>query len=449
MNKSGFGYVIGDFIQNHAVAVIVVILLISVLIIGVLCAYFVSLRRHRKVLLAAKQEAEEAKERAESANRVKSVFLNNMSHDIRTPMNAVIGFTELAMMHLEDTEQIGDYLDKIMTASKQLLCLLNDMLDMSGLEQGKIQIEPVDCRLSEIVEDVETIVNGQMNAKQLEFSVDMGSLSYDDIICDEMRLSQILLNLLDNSVKFTNPGGLVLLQIRQMGGPQKNGKVTYEFRVKDNGIGMSEEFQEHMYEPFTRERTSTVSRQQGTGLGLAITKNIIEMMDGTIELQSEEGKGSEFVVHIPIKVRKEKHKQAWLHDNMKKAGYTNGKRVLLAEDNDLNCEIAAEILREHGYEVDTALNGAIALSLLCKYDADYYSAVLMDIQMPVMDGYEATRTIRNMDDPKLARIPIIAMTADAFAEDRQKAMDAGMDGYIAKPVDIQKLLTTIERVTAE
>jgi CheY-like chemotaxis protein len=407
---------------------------------------FISLKRHRELLLAANQEAEEAKERAESANRVKSIFLNDMSHDIRTPMNAVIGFTELAMMHLDDSEQTGDYLKKIMTASRQLMSLLNDMLDMSGLEQGKIQIEPVDCRLSEIIEDVETIIRGQMDAKQLEFSVDMGSLSYDDIVCDEMRLSQILQNLLDNAVKFTNPGGFVQLQIRQMGGPGNNGKVTYEFRVKDNGIGMSKEFQEHMYEPFTRERSSTVSRQQGTGLGLAITKNIVEMMDGTIELYSEEGKGSEFVVNVPIKVRKEKHKQAWIHENKSKIKDENKKRVLLAEDNELNREIAVEILKEHGYEVDTAVNGAVALSLLCKYDADHYDAVLMDIQMPVMDGYEATKTIRNMSDQKLAQIPIIAMTADVFAEDRKKAMDTGMNGYLSKPIDIQKMLALLERV---
>ena len=517
---------------------------------------------------------------AETANRAKSTFLSNMSHDIRTPMNAIIGFTTLALSNIDDKERVKDYLCKTLASSKHLLSLINDVLDMSRIESGKIHLEEVEVNLSDVLHDLKTIVSGQIYAKQLELYMDAMEVTDEDVYCDKTRLNQILLNLLSNAIKFTPAGGTVSVRVCQLAG-QVRGCGQYEFRVKDNGIGMSPEFAQRIFEPFERERTSTVSRIQGTGLGMAITKNIVDMMGGTIEVQTAQGKGSEFIVRVPLRVQAEHRpvekiteleglkalvvdddfntcdsvtkmlvkvgmraewtlsgKEAalrarqsiemsdayhayiidWrlpdmngievtrqirsLNDDTpiiiltaydwsdieveaKAAGVTafcskpmflsdlretlmsalgqkqtdaaqellpekiadfKGKHILLVEDNALNREIALEILREYGFRVDTAENGAVAVEKVRTAAPGSYDLVLMDVQMPVMDGYTATRQIRALEDPALAGLPILAMTANAFDEDRRRAMESGMTGFLSKPIVIGDLVQELHKV---
>ena len=517
---------------------------------------------------------------AETANRAKSTFLSNMSHDIRTPMNAIIGFTTLAISNLDDKERVKDYLTKTLASSNHLLSLINDVLDMSRIESGKIHLEEVEVNLSDVLHDLKTIVSGQIHAKQLELYMDAMDVTDEDVSCDKTRLNQILLNLLSNAIKFTPAGGTVSVRVRQLAG-QARGCGQYEFRIKDNGIGMSPEFAKRIFEPFERERTSTVSRIQGTGLGMAITKNIVDMMGGTIEVQTAQGKGSEFIVRVPLRVQAEHRpvekiteleglkalvvdddfntcdsvtkmlvkvgmraewtlsgKEAvlrarqsiemsdvyhayiidWrlpdmngievtrqirsLHDDTpiiiltaydwsdieveaKAAGVTafcskpmflsdlretlmsalgqkqtdaaqellpqkdadfKGRHILLVEDNELNREIAQEILREYGFRVDTAENGAVAVEKVSTAAPGSYDLVLMDVQMPVMDGYTATRQIRALENPALAGVPILAMTANAFDEDRRRAMESGMNGFLSKPIVIGDLVQELHKI---
>ncbi len=517
---------------------------------------------------------------AETANRAKSTFLSNMSHDIRTPMNAIIGFTTLAISNLDDKERVKDYLTKTLASSNHLLSLINDVLDMSRIESGKIHLEEVEVNLSDVLHDLKTIVSGQIHAKQLELYMDAMDVTDEDVSCDKTRLNQILLNLLSNAIKFTPAGGTVSVRVRQLAG-QARGCGQYEFRIKDNGIGMSPEFAKRIFEPFERERTSTVSRIQGTGLGMAITKNIVDMMGGTIEVQTAQGKGSEFIVRVPLRVQAEHRpvekiteleglkalvvdddfntcdsvtkmlvkvgmraewtlsgKEAvlrarqsiemsdvyhaylidWrlpdmngievtrqirsLHDDTpiiiltaydwsdieveaKAAGVTafcskpmflsdlretlmsalgqkqtdaaqellpqkdadfKGRHILLVEDNELNREIAQEILREYGFRVDPAENGAVAVEKVSTAAPGSYDLVLMDIQMPVMDGYTATRQIRALENPALAGVPILAMTANAFDEDRRRAMESGMNGFLSKPIVIGDLVQELHKI---
>ena len=517
---------------------------------------------------------------AETANRAKSTFLSNMSHDIRTPMNAIIGFTTLALSNLDDKERMKDYLAKTLASSNHLLSLINDVLDMSRIESGKIHLEEVEVNLSDVLHDLKTIVSGQIYAKQLELYMDATDVTDEDVYCDKTRLNQILLNLLSNAIKFTPAGGTVSVRVRQLAGKIR-GCGQYEFRVKDNGIGMSPEFAQKIFEPFERERTSTVSRIQGTGLGMAITKTIVDMMGGTIEVQTAQGKGSEFIIRVPLRVQTEHRpvekiteleglkalvvdddfntcdsvtkmlvkvgmraewtlsgKEAvlrarqsiemsdvyhayiidWrlpdmngievtrqirsLHDDTpiiiltaydwsdieveaKAAGVTafcskpmfmsdlretlmnaigqtqtdaaqellpeknadsKGKRILLVEDNELNREIAQEILREYGFRVDPAENGAVAVEKVRTAAPGSYDLVLMDMQMPVMDGYTATRQIRALGDPALAKIPILAMTANAFDEDRRNALESGMNGFLSKPIVIGDLVQELRKI---
>ena len=517
---------------------------------------------------------------AETANRAKSTFLSNMSHDIRTPMNAIIGFTTLAISNLDDQERVKDYLTKTLASSNHLLSLINDVLDMSRIESGKIHLEEVEVNLSDVLHDLKTIVSGQIHAKQLELYMDAMDVTDEDVSCDKTRLNQILLNLLSNAIKFTPAGGTVSVRVRQLAG-QARGCGQYEFRIKDNGIGMSPEFAKRIFEPFERERTSTVSRIQGTGLGMAITKNIVDMMGGTIEVQTAQGKGSEFIVRVPLRVQAEHRpvekiteleglkalvvdddfntcdsvtkmlvkvgmraewtlsgKEAvlrarqsiemsdvyhayiidWrlpdmngievtrqirsLHDDTpiiiltaydwsdieveaKAAGVTafcskpmflsdlretlmtalgqkqtdaaqellpqkdadfKGRQILLVEDNELNREIAQEILREYGFRVDPAENGAVAVEKVSTAAPGSYDLVLMDIQMPVMDGYTATRQIRALENPALAGVPILAMTANAFDEDRRRAMESGMNGFLSKPIVIGDLVQELHKI---
>ena len=525
------------------------------------------------------QALSEAVRAAETANKAKSTFLSNMSHDIRTPMNAIIGFATLAVSNIDDKKRVRDYLGKILSSSNHLLSLINDILDMSRIESGKIHLEETEVSLSDVLHDLKTIISGQIHAKQLELYMDAMDVTNEDVYCDKTRLNQVLLNLLSNAVKFTPAGGTVSVRIRQYPGTVK-GSELYEIRVKDNGIGMSQEFVQKIFSPFERERTSTVSRIQGTGLGMAITKNIVNMMGGTIEVLTEQGKGTEFIVRLPFRIQSEHQRiekiaeleglkalvvdddfntcdsvtkmlvkvgmrsewtlsgkeavlrarqsmemgdafHAYIIDwrlpdmngievtrqirslgddtpiiiltaydwsdievEARAAGVTafcakpmfmsdirdtlmtaigqkqaeaetailptagsdfRGRYILLVEDNELNSEIAAEILNEYGFLVDTAENGAEAVEKVKNSKPGSYDLVLMDVQMPVMNGYEATKQIRALDNPALAGITILAMTANAFDEDKKKALECGMDGFLSKPIVIEELVGILQK----
>ena len=522
-------------------------------------------------LEAQRADLQDALDAAQHANRAKTTFLNNMSHDIRTPMNAIIGFTSLAAAHIDNKEQVRDYLTKIATSSNHLLSLINDVLDMSRIESGKVKIEEKESSLPEILHDLKTIVQADIMSKQLDFYIDTVDVVNEHVLCDRLRLNQILLNLLSNAMKFTKPGGMVSVRILQ----KKNapeGYAAYEFQIKDTGIGMSPEFLKHVFDPFERERTSTVSGIQGTGLGMAITKNIVDMMGGTVSVESEAGKGTTFTVSLQFKTCSDPVKQEtipelkglralvadddfntcssvtkmlsdigmrpdwttsgkeallrvklaveqedeyaayiidWLIPDMngvevvrrirgiigegtpiiiltaydwsdieeeaRKAGVTafcskpiflselrevlespfavsnsqealqetfsfHGKKLLLVEDNELNQEIAVEILQEAGFAVDVADDGSVAVKRMKEAKPGQYDLILMDIQMPVMNGYEATKQIRALENSDIANIPIIAMTANAFDEDKKAALEAGMNGHMAKPIDVSRLL---------
>ena len=578
---------LSDFIKDNFFKVM---LISSIAVAVVLLTILMLLQKARKAEAAARKAASDtqelnaklqvAVEKAESANRAKSTFLSNMSHDIRTPMNAIIGFTTLALSNIDDTDRVKDYLGKTLASSNHLLSLINDVLDMSRIESGKIHLEEVEVNLSDVLHDLKTIVSGQIYAKQLELYMDAMDVTDEDVYCDKTRLNQILLNLLSNAIKFTPAGGTVSVRVRQLAGKVR-GCGQYEFRIKDNGIGMSQEFAQKIFEPFERERTSTVSGIQGTGLGMAITKNIVDMMGGTIEVQTAQGKGSEFIIRVPMRAQAERRpvekiteleglkslvvdddfntcdsvtkmlvkvgmraewtlsgKEAvlrarqsiemsdvyhayiidWrlpdmngievtrqirsLHDDTpiiiltaydwsdieveaKAAGVTafcakpmfmsdlretlmsalgqkpadavqrllpeknadfKGKHILLVEDNELNREIAQEILREYGFLVDSAENGAVAVEKVSTAAPGSYDLVLMDVQMPIMDGYTATRKIRALDDPARAKLPILAMTANAFDEDRRNALESGMNGFLSKPIVIDDLVQELRKI---
>ena len=578
---------LSDFIKDNFFKVM---LISSIAVAVVLLTILMLLQKARKAEAAARKAASDtqelnaklqvAVEKAESANRAKSTFLSNMSHDIRTPMNAIIGFTTLAISNIDDKNRVKDYLSKTLASSNHLLSLINDVLDMSRIESGKIHLEEVEVNLSDVLHDLKTIVSGQIYAKQLELYMDAMDVTDEDVYCDKTRLNQILLNLLSNAIKFTPAGGTVSVRVRQLAGKVR-GCGQYEFRIKDNGIGMSQEFAQKIFEPFERERTSTVSGIQGTGLGMAITKNIVDMMGGTIEVQTAQGKGTEFTVCVPMRAQTEQRpvekiteleglkalvvdddfntcdsvtkmlvkvgmraewtlsgKEAvlrarqsiemsdvyhayiidWrlpdmngievtrqirsLHDDTpiiiltaydwsdieveaKAAGVTafcakpmfmsdlretlmsalgqkpadavqrllpeknadfKGKHILLVEDNELNREIAQEILREYGFLVDSAENGAVAVEKVSTAAPGSYDLVLMDVQMPIMDGYTATRKIRALDDPARAKLPILAMTANAFDEDRRNALESGMNGFLSKPIVIDDLVQELRKI---
>ena len=578
---------LSDFIKDNFFKVM---LISSIAVAVVLLTILMLLQKARKAEAAARKAASDtqelnaklqvAVEKAESANRAKSTFLSNMSHDIRTPMNAIIGFTTLALSNIDDTDRVKDYLGKTLASSNHLLSLINDVLDMSRIESGKIHLEEVEVNLSDVLHDLKTIVSGQIYAKQLELYMDAMDVTDEVVYCDKTRLNQILLNLLSNAIKFTPAGGTVSVRVRQLAGKVR-GCGQYEFRIKDNGIGMSQEFAQKIFEPFERERTSTVSGIQGTGLGMAITKNIVDMMGGTIEVQTAQGKGTEFTVCVPMRAQTEQRpvekiteleglkalvvdddfntcdsvtkmlvkvgmraewtlsgKEAvlrarqsiemsdvyhayiidWrlpdmngievtrqirsLHDDTpiiiltaydwsdieveaKAAGVTafcakpmfmsdlretlmsalgqkpadavqrllpeknadfKGKHILLVEDNELNREIAQEILREYGFLVDSAENGAVAVEKVSTAAPGSYDLVLMDVQMPIMDGYTATRKIRALDDPARAKLPILAMTANAFDEDRRNALESGMNGFLSRPIVIDDLVQELRKI---
>lgn len=518
---------------------------------------------------------ENALEQANRANKAKSVFLSNMSHDIRTPMNAIVGFTTLALSHIDNKEHVEGYLRKIISSGNHLLSLINDVLDMSRIESGKMHLDEKPCTLPDILHGLCNMIRPDVQKKQMDFRMDTANVHNEDIMCDKLRLNQVLLNLLSNAVKYTQPGGRISFRTTEMASPNA-GCSYYEFVVSDNGMGMSEEFVRHIFEPFERERNTTVSGIQGTGLGMAITKNIVDMMHGAIDVQSSPGEGTKVTVKIEFKVleHSKKRKRAINYRNQRalvvdddfntcdsvtgmlcelgmRAEWTlSGKeailrtkqaiarndsygvyiidcflpdlhgievarrirketggnvpvivltaydwteleeeareagvlafcskplfmselksclesisckktetrksektlrsgRILLAEDNDLNQEIAVTMLAEEGFEVDVAENGQVAVDILSASKPGYYSVVLMDVQMPIMNGYEATRRIRALENEKLREIPILAMTANAFEEDKKEALQSGMNGHLAKPMDIEKLLEALDKI---
>ena len=399
-------------------------------------------QEYRKSLEQKNVALQLAVQRETKANLAKREFLFNMSHDIRTPMNAIIGFTALAQTHIDDRGQVEDYLKKISVSSQHLLSLINDVLDMSRIESGKVTLEAKPVHLPELVHELRDIIQAVVSKKDLSLTLDTVGVENEDIIADPLRLEQVLINVLANAVKFTPDGGQIGLWIVQKD-TAPAGYADFEFHIKDNGIGMSEEFQKHIFEQFARERTSTVSKIQGTGLGMAITKSLVDMMGGRITVKSEQGKGSEFAISLRFPIGEAKTEQT---PPAAKASAFTGKKLLVVEDNELNLEIASTLLKEAGFEVDTAENGKIAVEKVEAASADRYDLILMDIQMPEMDGYEATRRIRALPDTKKAALPIVAMTANAFEDDRKNALRAGMNGHIAKPLDIQKLFQVLSEL---
>ena len=399
-------------------------------------------QEYRKSLEQKNIALQLAVQRETKANLAKREFLFNMSHDIRTPMNAIIGFTALAQTHIDDRGQVEDYLKKISVSSQHLLSLINDVLDMSRIESGKVTLEAKPVHLPELVHELRDIIQAVVSKKDLSLTLDTVGVENEDVIADPLRLEQILINVLANAVKFTPDGGQIGLWIVQKD-TAPAGYADFEFHIKDNGIGMSEEFQKHIFEQFARERTSTVSKIQGTGLGMAITKSLVDMMGGRITVESEPGRGSEFTISLRFPVGEAKAGQMI---PVSKASDFTGKKLLVVEDNELNLEIASTLLEEAGFEVDTAGNGKIAVEKVEAASAGRYDLILMDVQMPEMDGYEATRRIRALPDKKKAAIPIVAMTANAFEEDQKNALNAGMNGHIAKPLDIQKLFQVLSEL---
>ena len=399
-------------------------------------------QEYRKSLEQKNVALQLAVQRETKANLAKREFLFNMSHDIRTPMNAIIGFTALAQTHIDDRGQVEDYLKKISVSSQHLLSLINDVLDMSRIESGKVTLEAKPVHLPELVHELRDIVQAVVSEKDLSLTLDTVGVENEDVIADPLRLEQILINVLANAVKFTPDGGQISLWIVQKD-TAPAGYADFEFHIKDNGIGMSEEFQKHIFEQFARERTSTVSKIQGTGLGMTITKSLVDMMGGRITVKSEQGKGSEFTISLRFPIGEAKTEQT---PPAAKASASAGKKLLVVEDNELNLEIASTLLKEAGFAVDTAENGKIAVEKVEAASADRYDLILMDIQMPKMDGYTATREIRTLSSSKKANIPIVAMTANAFEEDRQKAFKAGMNAHIAKPIDVNILMGTLDKV---
>ena len=381
---------------------------------------------------------------ARQANHAKTTFLSNMSHDIRTPMNAIIGFTALAQTHLDHPDQVEDYLKKIHTSSAHLLGLINEILDMSRIESGIVKLEENQVNLPGILRDLHGIIQGQIDEKRQKLLIETFEVIHEDVITDKLRLNQILLNIVGNAIKYTDIGGTIRVGMTEKTS-DRPGYARYEFSIRDNGIGMSPEFADHIFDAFAREHTSTVSGIQGTGLGMAIAKNIVDLMDGQITVKSKLGKGTEVLVRVDLKIGEgvadETPDQALIsHESFR------GKRILLVEDNDLNREIARTILEDAGIIVDTAEDGIEAVDLMSKATEEEYDLILMDIQMPKMDGYTATREIRTLKNNRKANIPIVAMTANAFEEDRKKSLEAGMNGHIAKPIDIDILSKMLDQM---
>ena len=391
--------------------------------------------------LKQEEELREAKLKAECANKAKSSFLFNMSHDIRTPMNAIIGYTELASRHLQETDRLGRYLEKIQICGKEFLSMLGNVLDLARIENNKVEMEYTVSNVHECFENCIIMFQQQAESKNQRLSL-TEQMIYPYVYMDEPHLSEICLNIISNAIKYTNTGGIISCNVRQES-CEKEDWCNMIITITDNGIGMSEEFQKRIFETFERERNTTLSRIDGSGIGMGITKKLVELMDGTIEVKSKQGEGSTFTVTIPCRKASEEDALVRKNSNLSNQNCLNGVRILLVEDNEINTEIARELLTDEGCIVETANDGVACIDMIEKADADYYKMILMDIQMPVMNGYDATLAIRKMKDTKKARIPIIAMTANAFAEDIQKILSVGMNDHVEKPVDMNILVPTM------
>ena len=391
--------------------------------------------------LKQEEELREAKLKAECANKAKSSFLLNMSHDIRTPMNAIIGYAELASRHLQETDKLGRYLEEIQICGKELLSMLGNVLDLARIENNKVEMEYTVSNVHECFENCVIMFQQQAESKNQTISL-TEQIMYPYVYMDEPHLSEVCLNIISNAIKYTNTGGWISCNVVQKS-CEKEDWCNMIISITDNGIGMSEEFQKRIFETFERERNTTSSHIEGSGIGMGITKKLVELMDGTIEVKSKQGKGSTFTVTIPCRKASEDDSLVKKNSNLSNKNCLNGVRILLVEDNEINTEIATELLTEEGCIVETANDGVACIDMIEKADADYYKMILMDIQMPVMNGYDATLAIRKMKDTKKARIPIIAMTANAFAEDAQKGLSVGMNAHVAKPVDMNILVPTM------
>lgn len=374
-----------------------------------------------------------------TANKARATFLFHMSHDIRTPLNTIIGYSDLIERNLEDKNKIAEYIKKIRLSSEQLLSIVKESLELTHMESGKASLVETECSLGELLVEVGKTLQEDMDAKALHFSMDESGVHHFAVVADHIRLREILCQILDNAMKYTPPGGNIRLTITE-----KNidfpGYGKYLFVVEDDGIGISDEFMENIFEPFKRENNTTESGVLGSGLGLAVVKNMVDMMEGEIRVESEPEKGSRFTVELLLKLQEnqEGNEEVSIQDSVQ-TDSLEGKKVLLVEDNEINMEMAKELLMGQGFVVETARDGSIAVDMVREAGAGYYDVILMDIQMPVMDGHEAARTIRAMEDERLAQIPIIALSANAFAEDYQKSIKAGMDAHCAKPIDIAEL----------
>ena len=441
---------LGEFIRDNFV---MVLLVSSIFVAVILLAILKLLRKARKAEAAARKAANDtqelnaklqiAAEKAESANRAKSTFLFNMSHDIRTPMNAIIGYADLASRHSDDPAKLKKYMENIQVCGQNLLMLLNNVLDLARIENDKTEME---YSVSDVEKDFRNCIamfRNQADSKGQTLTVTT-QLPYPYIYADIPHLTEVCTNLVSNAVKYTGAGGTIRCGVTQKPG-EKEGWCDTVVTVADNGIGMSQEFQKHIFEPFERERTSTVSKVEGSGIGMGIVKKLVGLMSGTVEVESRIGVGSTFTVTIPCRIASEDETQAKRETNPSDQKCLCGTRILLTEDNDLNAEIAAELLQEEGCTVDRAKDGVECVDMLEKAANGTYQLILMDVQMPVMNGYDATKKIRRMDDPQKANIPIVAMTANAFSEDKQVALDAGMNDHIAKPINMSVLVPTLRK----
>ena len=448
--------------------VVIAMLLISVLVIVILSHKNYRLRQKHKDQLATQQRARElaainermreqqlllidSLKQAEDGNRTKTTFLFNMSHDIRTPMNAILGFAEVARSNISDTDKLTDCIEKIQTSGKSLLHLIDNVLDMSKIENGNVTLTADGCDLEECIETARDVLLPEIDKKHITFRTDLSAVENKLVYCDKNRINHILLDLLNNAVKLNKQGGSILVTVSQKNCSIKE-YADYEIHIKDTGIGMTKEFLSHIFEPFERERTSTMSGTQGVGLGMSITKNLVDLMGGTIQVFSEVDEGTEFVLKFTFKLQKpEQMQNERAQPEPPSAGNAyaydfSGKRLLLVEDNELNMEIASELLCSAGFEVETAQNGQIAVEMVQNSAAGYYDVILMDIQMPVMDGYQASRKIRGLERKDLAEIPIIALTANVLDEDKKKALSNGMNAHIAKPLDIKVMFEVLGNI---
>ena len=441
---------LGEFIRDNF---FMVLLVSSIFVAVILLAILKLLRKARKAEAAARKAANDtqelnaklqiAAENAESANRAKSTFLFNMSHDIRTPMNAIIGYADLASRHSDDPAKLKKYMENIQVCGQNLLMLLNNVLDLARIENDKTEME---YSVSDVEKDFRNCIamfRNQADSKGQTLTVTT-QLPYPYIYADIPHLTEVCTNLVSNAVKYTGAGGTIRCGVTQKPG-EKEGWCDTVVTVADNGIGMSQEFQQHIFEPFERERTSTVSKVEGSGIGMGIVKKLVGLMGGTVEVESKIGVGSTFTVTIPCRIASEEEAQAKRAADPADRESLRGTRILLTEDNDLNAEIATELLQEEGCTVDRAKDGVECVDMLEKAANGTYQLILMDVQMPVMNGYDATKKIRRMDDPQKANIPIVAMTANAFSEDKQVALDAGMNDHIAKPINMSVLVPTLRK----